>query len=179
MMDEQIDTAQTALVLIDLQVRIVGQRLAPRGGAEVVRQAMRLADAFHDRGGLVVVVQAERPGEDPQSPGSEVVDEISPKPDDLLITKHTWGAFHQTGLQDELQARGITTLAIAGIATNFGVESTARAADEHGYRLILVEDAMASLDAEWHAFAVSRIFPALGTVCSTEDLLTRLAQPSA
>ncbi|HEY7487985.1 MAG TPA: isochorismatase family protein [Streptosporangiaceae bacterium] len=174
MTDESLDAAQTALLLIDLQVRIVGRQLAPRGGAEVVRQAMRLADTVRDKGGLVVVVQAERPGADPQPPGSELVDEIAPQPGDLLITKHTWGAFHETGLDDKLRGRGITTLVIGGIATNFGVESTARVADEFGYRIVLVEDAMAGLDAESHAFAVTKIFPLIGTVCSTDDVLTRL-----
>jgi nicotinamidase-related amidase len=175
MQDETIDMSRTALVLVDLQVRAVGRQLAPRGGAEVIRQAMRLADAVRDNGGLVVVVQTEHPGEHPQPPGSELVGEIMPQPDDLLITKHTWGAFHETGLHDKLRGRGITTVILAGIATNFGVESTARAADEHGYRLFLVEDAMASLDPESHAFAINNIFPILGTVCSAEDLLATIA----
>lgn len=175
MKDETVDTSRTALVLVDLQVRVVGRQLAPRGGAEVIRQSMRLAEAVRDNGGLVVVVQTERLGQDPQPPGSELVDEITPQADDLLITKHTWGAFHETGLHGKLQGRGITTLILAGIATNFGVESTARAADEHGYRLILVADAMAGLDPESHAFAVNRILPLLGTVCHTEELLTMIA----
>jgi nicotinamidase-related amidase len=175
MKDETVDLSRTALVLVDLQVRVVGRGLAPRGGAEVIRQSMRLAEAVRDHGGLVVVVQTERPGEKPQPPGSELVSEITPQADDLLITKHTWGAFHETGLHDKLQSRGITTLILAGIATNFGVESTARAADEHGYRLFLVEDAMAGLDEHSHAFAVNKIFPILGTVCWTDDLLTMIA----
>ncbi len=174
MKDEKVDAPRTALVLIDLQVRIVGRQLAPRGGAEVIRQSMRLAEAVRDNGGLVVAVRWERPEEGAQPPGNELVDEIAPRADDLLITKHTWGAFHETGLHDKLQGRGITTLILAGIATNLGVESTARAADEHGYRLFLVEDAMASLDAESHAFAINKIFPIIGTVCSTDDVLGRL-----
>ena len=175
MKDETVDPPRTALILIDLQLRVVGRQLAPRGGAEVIRQSMRLAEAVRDSGGLVVVVQTERPGADPQPPGGELVDEITPRPGDLLITKRTWGAFHGTGLHDELQGRGITTLILAGITTNFDVESTARVADEYGYRLFLVEDAMAGLDPESHAFAVNKIFPALGTVCSAEDLLAAIA----
>ena len=175
MKDETVDMSRTALVLVDLQVRVVGRQLAPRGGAEVIRQSMRLAEAVRDNGGLVVVVQTERAGADPQPPGGELVGEIAPQADDLLITKLTWGAFHETGLHDKLQGRGIDTLIIAGIATNFGVESTARVADEHGYRLFLVEDAMAGLDPESHAFAVDEIFPRLGTVCSAEDLLATIA----
>lgn len=175
MKDETVDMSRTALVLVDLQLRVVGRELAPRGGAAVIRQSMRLAEAVRDSGGLVVVVQTARPEEQPRPPGSELVDEITPQAEDLLITKRAWGAFHETGLHDELQGRGITTLILAGIATNFDVESTARAAVEHGYRLLFVEDAMAGLDAEEHAFAVNKIFPILGTVCWTEGLLAMIA----
>jgi nicotinamidase-related amidase len=171
---ETIDPHQTAFVAIDLQVRIVGLGTAPRTGADVVRQCMRLAEAFRDRGGQVVIVQVERPGDEPQPPGSELVSEMAPRAGDLLVTKHTWGAFHETGLDERLRKRGVTTLALAGIATNFGVESTARWADELGYRLLLVEDAMAGLEADAHAFAITRIFPSLGTVCSTDEVLGAL-----
>ena len=175
MREEILDTAHTALILIDLQVRVVGRQLAPRGGAEVVWQSMHLADRVRGNGSLVAVVQSERPGALQQPPGNEVVEEVAPKAGDLLITKYTWGAFHETGLHDKLQERKISTVIIAGLTTNFGVESTARAAAEHGYHVVLVEDAMASMDAGSHAFAVSEIFPHLGTVCSTDDLMSRLA----
>jgi hypothetical protein len=45
---------------------------------------------------------------------------------DILITKRQWGAFYGTALDLHLRRRGITTIAIGGIATNFGVESSAR-----------------------------------------------------
>ena len=171
---QSIDPQQTALVAIDLQVRIVGLETGPHTGADVVRQTMRLADAFRENGGLVVIVRAERPGVEHQPAGSQLVDEMAPGPNDFLVTTHTWGAFHETGLHERLRERGITTLALTGIATNFGVESTARAADELGYRLLLVEDAMAGLEADAHEFAFERIFPHLGTVCSTDEVLAAL-----
>ncbi len=67
---------------------------------------------------------------------------------------------------------------LGGIATNMGVESTARPAHEHGYQLILVEDAMASRSAELHTFAVKSIFPMLGLVRSTEEVLAGCAAKS-
>jgi nicotinamidase-related amidase len=171
---ETVETTRTALVLIDLQVRLVGQQLAPYGGADVVRQSMRLAEAVRNGGGLIVVVRREEPGKGTQPPGSELVDEIAPRAGDLLITKRAWSAFHGTGLHDRLARVGITTLVLAGIATDFGVESTARDAHHHGYRIFHVADAMAGVDAESHAFAVDKVFPLLGTVCSTDDMLVRL-----
>jgi nicotinamidase-related amidase len=65
----------------------------------------------------------------------------------------------------------VRTIAIGGISTNFGVESTARDAFERGYGLVFVEDAMAGLSAEAHAFACGTIFPRLGRVRSTQQML--------
>ena len=56
-------------------------------------------------------------------------------PGDIIITKRQWGAFHGTELELQLRRRGVTTLALGGIATNFGVELTARQAWELGFEL--------------------------------------------
>ncbi|MEU5876770.1 isochorismatase family protein [Spirillospora sp. NPDC047279] len=173
-----IDAPRTALLVIDLQVRIVGRETGPVTGAHVVREAMRLAEAFRGNGGLVVIVQAERPDVPEQPPGSELVDEMEPRPGDLLITKRAWDAFHGTGLHDKLQKQGIATVAVAGLMTNAGVESTARSASDHGYEVVFPQDAMASFDAGMHTFAVERIFPLLGTVTTTGDLLAALRPKS-
>jgi nicotinamidase-related amidase len=93
---------------------------------------------------------------------------------DITITKRQWGAFYGTPLDMQLRRRGTKTIVIAGIATNFGVESTARDAFERGYALVFVEDAMAGLSEGAHAFAISTIFPRLGRVRSTEDILNAI-----
>jgi nicotinamidase-related amidase len=54
------------------------------------------------------------------------------------------------------------------------VESTARAAHEHGYAVVLVEDAMSSIDAVMHEFAVARVFPLLGRVTTTAAAVVAL-----
>ncbi|MBO2451394.1 isochorismatase family protein [Actinomadura barringtoniae] len=166
-----LDAPRTALVIIDLQVRIVGMEIGPHTGADVVRRSMRLADAFRETGGLVVIVQAERPGVPEQPPGSELVEEMAPRPGDLLITKQAWNAFHETGLHDKLRGQGIGAMVLTGIATSAGVESTARVASDHGYELLLPHDAMSSFTTEMHEFAVAKIFPLLGTVCTTDEVI--------
>jgi nicotinamidase-related amidase len=64
---------------------------------------------------------------------------------------------------------------LGGVATNFGVESTARAAHDRGYELIFAEDAMSSLSAEAHGFAIENIFPRMGRVRTMKQVLTELA----
>ena len=100
---------------------------------------------------------------------------LGPQPGDLVITKRQWGAFHGTELDLQLRRRGVRTIVLGGISTNIGVESTARSAYEHGYAQILVEDAMAGASAAMHEFTVKNIFPRLGRVRSTADVLAVLA----
>jgi nicotinamidase-related amidase len=178
MTSEPLDPARTALIIVDLQQRIVDLSLGPSTGKQIVAQAVRLADEFRARGGLVVIVQVERPGVAEQPPGSELVPALVPQPGDVLITKQAWSAFHQTGLDERLRARSIATLVLTGISTNHGVESTARSAADYGYRLIFPVDAMTGLDSREHDFAVSSIFPRLGEVCPSSDVLDRLTVPS-
>lgn len=98
---------------------------------------------------------------------------LSPK--DVVITKFNWGAFYSTDLDLQLRRRGIRTVLLGGIATNFAVESTARQAHEAGYEVVLIEDDMTGFTAEEHRFAIERILPRLGRVRSTDEIIAALA----
>ncbi|WP_344846615.1 isochorismatase family protein [Kribbella ginsengisoli] len=168
-----LEPRTTALLLIDLMPRIIALDTAPLTGAEVLERSTALAQATRAVGGLVVNVRVERPGVDVQPEGSGFA--LDPEPGDIEIVKRTVGAFHLTGLDDVLQEHGIKTVVLAGIATNFGVESTGRAADEHGYDTIYVTDAMTGLDAAAHDFAISYVFPRFGTVCTGTEYVAALS----
>ena len=183
----RLDPKQTALVLIDLQKGILGRQTAPHSAADVLARGVRLANAFRKAGGLVVLVHVSYSADggdaltQPTDAGPLAAtrgpdwDVISPdlgRTDrDLVITKRQWGAFYGTPLDMQLRRRGIKTIVIGGIATNFGVESTARDAYERGYSLVFVEDAMSALSNDAHQFAIANIFPRLGRVRSTEEVL--------
>jgi nicotinamidase-related amidase len=105
---------------------------------------------------------------------SDFVPEVGPRAGDIIIAKRQWGAFYGTDLDLQLRRRGVTTIVLCGIATNFGVESTARDAWERNYEIVFAEDAMSSFDTEAHTFAIKKIFPRLGRVRSTADVLSQL-----
>ncbi|WP_406481331.1 isochorismatase family protein [Streptomyces platensis] len=69
---------------------------------------------------------------------------------------------------------GVTQIVLGGIATSIGVESTARAAYEHGYHVTLATDAMTDLDADAHRNSVERVFPRLGETGTTDAIRTLL-----
>lgn len=184
------DPKSTALVLIDLQNGIMGRTLAPYSSSDVVARGAQLAAALRAKGGTVVYVRVDMtdmlhlpvdaPTWDPNAPpppavASELVPDSGYQAGDLVITKRHWGAFYGTELDQQLRRRRIRTIMLGGVATNFGVESTARAAHDRGYELIFVEDAMSSLSAEAHGFVVENIFPRMGRVRRMEQVLTELA----
>jgi nicotinamidase-related amidase len=105
---------------------------------------------------------------------SELIPELDRQPSDIVILKRQWGAFYGTDLDLQLRRRGLGTIVLCGISTEFGVESTARDAYERGYELIFAEDAMTGSTAESHANSVGHIFPRMGRVRSTEEILTAL-----
>ncbi|MFI9245957.1 isochorismatase family protein [Streptomyces sp. NPDC053086] len=164
-----LDPQRTALVLVDLMDRVVALPLEPRKGSEVLACAEELATAFRRAGALVVLVRVERPAVAEQPPGSGLVAGLL-RDGDLEVVKRTLGAFQGTGLDGRLRDRGITTLVFGGIATNLGVESTARAAADLGYDLVFAEDAMAALTAAEHEASVRLDFPRLGTVVTASQV---------
>ena len=105
---------------------------------------------------------------------SELVSDLDIRPSDHVITKKQWGAFYGTDLELQLRRRGLDTIVLAGIATCFGVESTARDAYERGFRQVFAHDAMACMTAEGHEHAIKRVFPRMGLVRSTADVLAGL-----
>jgi nicotinamidase-related amidase len=105
---------------------------------------------------------------------TELVAELDAQPEDHLVTKTRWGAFHGTPLDARLQELGVTQVVLAGIATSIGVESTARAAYEHGYHVVLATDAMTDRDAEAHRNSVEWIFPRLGESASCAEVVEML-----
>jgi nicotinamidase-related amidase len=183
-----LDPRTTALVLIDLQNGILSMPIAPRGGAEVLAAGKELARRFRAAGAPVVLVRVGWSGDGrdalsqpvdqprPTPPGgypagwSELADGLS-GPADITILKRQWGAFHGTELDLQLRRRGVSTIVLGGVATNFGVESTARQAWELGYAIILAEDVTASASADMHQFSIDRIMPRIARI-SPSDALT-------
>src|SRR5258707_2934965 len=93
-----------------------------------------------------------------------------PQPSDLVITKRQWGAFYGTELDLQLRRRGVRCIVLGGIATNIGVESTARSAAEHGYELVIPEDLCSGASAEMHAFSFRHILPRLARITNSDEI---------
>jgi nicotinamidase-related amidase len=184
---EKLDPRRSALVLIDLQKGIVPFAGGPHTGAEVLDKASLLVRRFHELGSPVVLVRVgwsadggdalHQPVDQP-SAGKAMSDdwwefpaELGAIDSDIRVTKRQWGAFYGTELELQLRRRGIEHIVLGGISTNIGVESTARNAWELGFGIVFAEDAMSAASAEHHGFAIKNIFPRLGRVRATAQVL--------
>ncbi len=74
------------------------------------------------------------------TPGWELHPEIRPQPADLMVEKLQGNAFLGTPLAEELRARGVTTVVVAGLVTHGCVKNTCLGAKECGFGVVLVED---------------------------------------
>jgi nicotinamidase-related amidase len=181
---------RTALVVVDLQKGVLGIDTQPYPAEQVLERSSALAEAFRARDLPVVLVRVSfaPDGADAPPGRTEVAsrggvtrpegwDELDPSlqhEGDLVVTKRNWGAFHGTDLDVLLRRRGVTQVVLTGIATSAGVESTARAAHEHGYHVTLVTDAMADRSPEVHAHSTEQVFPRLGETGTTAEVLALL-----
>lgn len=185
----RLDPAKTALVIIDLQQGVVGMAAQPYLSSDVMQRSSQLARKFRERGATVVYVRVDManflmlpvdaPMRDPNAPlppasASELAPEAGYEARDVLITKRHWGAFAGTELEKTLKQRGVDTVVLTGISSNIGVESTARQGTGLGFAFVVVEDACSARDAEEHRFAFAKIFPRLGKVRKTEEVIASL-----
>ena len=182
-----IDLQATALCLLDVQEGLLQRALAPRPGAVVVSACAQAAAIVRARNVWTVAVLTQWQDDLSDLPPCAVdrpmpVCSAPPPPSwsdlakgleaqvDAVIHKRQWGAFYGTDLELQLRRRGIRTLLLAGAATNFAIESTARQAWELGFSIVFLEDATTGIDAQLHAFSFREILPRLGKVSSCSAL---------
>jgi nicotinamidase-related amidase len=176
----------TALLVVDLQKGIVGSsRVHPLD--QVVERAKALIHAFRGRGKPIVLINVAggAPGrtEQPRRLAdvipegfADLIPELDPQPDDIVVTKRTWGAFASTDLEQRLRAIGVTQVVVLGVATGTGVEATARQAYEAGFNVTLAVDAMTDARPEAHDYSIRNVFPRLGETGTSQEIIDLLAK---
>ena len=176
---------KTALILIDLQNMVVELPLA-HPVKDIVHNANELAKAFRKAGQPVVIVNVNPAGaawtktRKESNPAArvalkegwlDIAPDIETHPYDIFITKHTWSAFYETTLDEELKKRGVTGIVLGGISTSIGVEGTARDASVKGYNLALAKDAMTDMFIEAHENSLKYILPRIGEIDTTAKVI--------
>ena len=188
--DAPIDPARTAVLAMDCQAGLVAVYAKPQ--EEFIARASRVLGAARHAGFQVIHVQVGfRPGLPEVSGRNKLFAAIKsspehqkffegasgaihpalgPEPGDIVVTKHRISAFRGTDLEVILRARDIDTLVLFGIATSGVVLSTLLDAGDADYRVIVVSDCCADLDAELHKALLERLFPRRAEVVTGGEL---------
>ena len=105
--------------------------------------------------------------------GPEIINELEPEADDLVVTNPKVSGFASSDLDQHLKAAGIDTIVLFGVATNLSVESTGRSAGDLGYRVVVVSDACSAASPEVHDATLGS-FGLLGEVATADEVLAAL-----
>ena len=89
--------------------------------------------------------------------GHDIVDDLVPLPGEFVVDKPGKGSFHGTCLQEELGARGITSLVVTGVTTEVCVHTTVREANDRGYECLVLSDCVGSYFPEFHRVGLAMI----------------------
>ena len=193
---------ETALLLLDLQNEMVDAKGKVGGGGlarvvaerSVLEKAASVLAAARKAGATVVHVRlgfrpdyldlasvAPRTARMKENKaaiqgtwGTEFPEAVAPREDELVVTKQCVNPFFNTSLLPWLLRRGVRHIAVGGVVTNLVVESTARAADDAGLAVTVLEDCCASPNPDWHRFSVEQILPLFGRVLTSEAFTEEL-----
>ena len=110
--------------------------------------------------------------------GAAIVDALAPGPGEMVIDKHGYSAFHETGLEAHLRGLGVRTLILGGVVTYACVLATAFAAFDRGFDVALASDATGSWEAGLGPASCEIVDLLLGHAVPADALVFRAgAQP--
>jgi nicotinamidase-related amidase len=140
---------RTALLIVDVQLGMFDEDDPVYNGQELLETLGGLITRAREAGVPVMYVQHQgRAGHPlaPDAPGYPIHAAIAPRAGETIVTKRTPDSFHETTLQEELAAKGIGRIVLAGIQTELCIDTTCRRASSLGYDVTLVTDGHSTWD---------------------------------
>jgi len=147
---EYSSKTKSALVVIDMQRGLLDGPSPPCDRTEVLLRVQALVAKARDAKALTVFVQHYGPKGSPIEQGAkawEMVEGLSAGPGDWVIQKTRPSIFFNTGLHDQLTKAGVTRLVLAGMKTDYCIDTSCRVAAELGFQVVLASDAHTTTDS--------------------------------
>ena len=175
-----------ALIVVDMLEDFVHGKLANPRAERIIEPLQRLLEHARRRGWVVVFSNdAHRPG-DPElqiwgehamagDPGAEVIGELEPHPGEreLVSPKRAYGAFDDTGLDEQLRALGVDEVVITGQHTNICVRHSSYGALVRGYKITIPRNAVCAFEGVDQEEALAYLVEIYGAKVTTVDELTK------
>ena len=139
----------TGLLVIDLQRGMFMDAAKPHDGEGVLARVAALLQRARSRGAPVLHVQHDGgPGDVLGKPdlGWEIHPDVAPLPHEPVVGKSRCSAFPGTALDAHLKRLGITRLVVAGMQTEYCIDTNCRAAFDLGYKVVLAKDGHTTFD---------------------------------
>jgi nicotinamidase-related amidase len=182
-----LDLAKSALAVIDMQCYFLEEDADAYLGApkRLVTNVLELVGAFRGAAKPIVFTRhAHAKGSDTGEMGrwwdgklpwegdrqSDLIDDLEPSSGERIITKVRYSAFEGTDLDAWLRERSVDTLVVCGVMTNLCVETTARHAFMKDIQPVIVEDACASSDSNYHKASIMNLGYGFAHIESTDSI---------
>ena len=108
----------------------------------------------------------------PGTPGAMLLPELGPEPTDLVLSRwHGVGPMGGTDLDAVLRNLEVSTIVVVGVSLNIAIPNVVMDAVNAGYRVVLPNDAVAGIPAEYGAAMIANTLSLLATITTTDDLL--------
>ena len=192
-----IDPSSSALLLQDLQNELLkGDRpVVPINGGQLIANCRKLLVKATEVGMPVMHVRVSRrpdlkdaprpplgasggatgaPSLIEGTPGAEVVSELAPRPEDVVITKHTTSPFNTTDIEVYLRRFGVTTLILTGYSTTGVVEGSLRDARDKDYDCVVVKDCCVAGTVLEHDTCMDVVFPRTAWVAGVDEVIAAI-----
>ena len=190
-----IDPKTTALLLQDLQNDVVkgDLKLVPTSNQQLVANCQKLLNQARQVGMPVIFVQAvwrpdrkdapkPPPNIDPAkagpgrlptqgTEGGKIISELEPRPEEVVVSKHTTSPFNNTDIEVYLRRFGVSTLILTGVSTTGVVEASLRDARDNDYSCIVAKDCCGAGTLEEHNACVNIVFPRMAWVTDSDEII--------
>lgn len=140
---------KTALLIIDMQVCNFESSAAVYKGRNLLKNISSIIARARNTEIPIIYIQHCGPEgaiDEPGTPGWEIHPVITPQQKDLVIQKYHPDAFQDTNLHHELESAHIQRVIIAGVQTEYCIDTTCRRAYSLGYKVVLVKDGHSTWD---------------------------------
>lgn len=134
----------TALIIVDMQAGLLEDKNYPIfNEGQLISHVNTLISKARKADVMIIFVRHTESAGSPlekHQPGWQISSEIDITGDDIIIDKYTPDCFHQTSLLDMLKNQNISTLLIAGLQSEYCIDTTCRRSFALGFETILISD---------------------------------------
>ena len=174
-----------ALIIVDMLNDFVDGELANPRAQAIVDPLQRLLSHAREDGWVVAFSNDAHRPEDPElriwgphamegTPGADVIPQLAPQDGEIVSPKRVYGAFDGTGLHEQLKAKGVDEVVIAGQHTHICVRHSSYGAQMRGYRIAIPRDAVCAFEGVDQDEALDYLKMAYGAEITTVDELSRV-----